>query len=40
MGLDGTTLDLPDTPEDACTFGRPATGRAAGAFPRVRLLAP
>src|SRR4051794_29808479 len=23
MGLDGTTLDLPDTPENARTFGRP-----------------
>jgi hypothetical protein len=39
MGLDGTTLDLPDTPENARTFGRPTTGRAAGAFPQVRLLA-
>jgi hypothetical protein len=37
-GLDGTTLDLPDTPENARTFGRPTTGRAAGAFPQVRLL--
>src|SRR5262249_17723620 len=36
MGLDGTTLDLPDTPENARTFGRPTTGRAAGAFPQVR----
>jgi hypothetical protein len=33
MGLDGTTLDLPDTPENARTFGRPTTGRAVGAFP-------
>src|SRR3954453_19898075 len=40
MGLDGTTLDLPDTPDNARTFGRPTTGRAAGAFPQVRLLAP
>src|SRR3954454_1462499 len=39
MGLDGTTLDLPDTPENARTFGRPTTGRAQGAFPQVRLLA-
>jgi hypothetical protein len=39
MGLDGTTLDLPDTPENARTFGRPITGRAVGAFPQVRLLA-
>lgn len=39
MGLDGPTLDLPDSPENARTFGRPTTGRAAGAFPQVRLLA-
>jgi hypothetical protein len=39
MGVDGTTLDLPDTPENARTFGRPTTGRAEGAFPQVRLLA-
>src|SRR5512135_1729409 len=39
MGLDGTTLDLPDTPENARPFGRPTTGRADGAFPQVRLLA-
>src|SRR3954453_5572227 len=39
MGLDGTTLDLPDTPANARAFGRPTTGRAEGAFPRVRLLA-
>jgi hypothetical protein len=39
LGIDGTTLDLPDTPENARTFGRPTTGRAEGAFPQVRLLA-
>jgi hypothetical protein len=39
MGLDGTTLALPDTPDNARTFGRPTTGRAEGAFPQVRLLA-
>lgn len=39
MGIDGTTLDLPDTPANARTFGVPAGGRAAGAFPQVRLLA-
>jgi hypothetical protein len=39
MGLDGTVLDLPDTPENARTFGRPTSGRAEGAFPQVRLLA-
>jgi Insertion element 4 transposase N-terminal/Transposase DDE domain len=39
MGLDGTVLDLLDTPANAHTFGRPTTGRAEGAFPQVRLLA-
>jgi hypothetical protein len=39
MGLDGTALDLPDTPDDARVFGRPGTARAAGAFPQLRLLA-
>src|SRR4051795_8167041 len=29
MGLDGTTLDLPDTSANARPFGRPTTGRAA-----------
>jgi hypothetical protein len=39
MGLDGTTLDLPDTPDNARAFGRPRTARADGAFPQLRLLA-
>jgi hypothetical protein len=39
MGLDGSTLDLPDTQANAQAFGRPTTGRAQGAFPQVRLLA-
>ena len=39
MGIDGTTLDLPDTPANARTFGRPRGPRADAAFPQVRLLA-
>lgn len=39
MGIDGTVLDLPDTPENARAFGRPTTHRAEGGFPQVRLLA-
>ena len=35
MGIDGTTLDLPDTPANARTFGRPSSGRCEGAFPQV-----
>jgi hypothetical protein len=39
MGLDSTALDLPGTPANDRAFGRPGTGRAPGAFPRLRLLA-
>jgi hypothetical protein len=39
MAVDGTTLDVPDTPANARAFGRPRTDRAPGAFPQVRLLA-
>src|SRR4029079_16418304 len=35
----GLSHILRDTPENARAFGRPATGRAEGAFPQVRLLA-
>jgi hypothetical protein len=40
MAIDGSTLDLPDTPENARAFGRPTTGRGekAGAFPQLRLV--
>jgi len=40
MALDGVTLDLPDTPENARLFGRPTTGRGegVGAFPQLRLV--
>jgi len=40
MAIDGSTLDLPDTPANACAFGRPTTNRGeqAGAFPQVRLV--
>jgi hypothetical protein len=39
MGVDGFVLDLPDTPDNARIFGRPKSGRAAGAFPQARTLA-
>jgi hypothetical protein len=38
VSLDGTTLDLPDTPEVEDRFGRPATARGVSAFPQLRLL--
>lgn len=39
MALDGFTLDLPDRPDLERVFGRPQSGRAAGAFPQARVLA-
>ena len=41
MAVDGTTLDLADTPANEQAFGRPTThrGHAAAAFPQVRLVA-
>lgn len=43
MAIDGTTLDLPDTPENARAFGRPSTRlddgtRRWGPFPQVKLV--
>ena len=39
MAVDGTTLDVADTPENARAFGRPTTHRGAGAFPQLRVVA-
>jgi hypothetical protein len=41
MSLDGTCLDVADTPQNDATFGRPGTGRGqgVGAFPQLRLVA-
>jgi Transposase DDE domain/Insertion element 4 transposase N-terminal len=39
LAIDGTLIDVADTPENARAFGRPSTGRGAGAFPQVRVLA-
>jgi len=37
VGVDGTVLDIPDSPANARTFGRPSGGdRGEGAFPQVR----
>src|SRR5215210_3801940 len=39
MGIDGTVLDVPDTPANAAAFGRPTAGpRGDGAFPQVKKL--
>jgi hypothetical protein len=37
VALDGFVLNLPDTPQNAKTFGRPG-GPSAGAFPQARVL--
>jgi len=39
MAIDGTTIDVADTPENDRAFGRPTTGRGVGAFPQIRVLA-
>lgn len=39
MAIDGTTIDVADTPENDQAFGRPTTGRGAGASPPIRVLA-
>ena len=39
MGIDGTTLDMPDTPANERIFGRGGNGRAPYAFPQLRALA-
>jgi hypothetical protein len=39
MGIDGTLLDMPDTPQNERIFGRGGNQRSEYAFPHVRLLA-
>ena len=38
VSLDGTTIDLPDTPDLAERFGRPPASRGKSGFPQLRLL--
>jgi len=40
MSIDGTCLDVADTPANAAEFGRPGSGRGegAGAFPQARVV--
>ena len=38
VSLDGTTVDLPDTPELEARFGRPGASRGTSGFPQLRLL--
>lgn len=36
--LDGSTLDVADTPENEAAFGRPKAARGRSAFPQIRLV--
>jgi Transposase DDE domain len=39
MAIDGVTLDVPDTPDNAAAFGRPGSRTPqGGAFPQVRVV--
>ena len=38
VSVDGTTIDLLDTPEMAAQFGRPGASRGASSFPKLRLV--
>lgn len=38
MAVDGTVVDLPDTPENRRHFGKPGNDLGVGAFPRARLV--
>jgi Insertion element 4 transposase N-terminal/Transposase DDE domain len=38
MGIDGTVLDVPDTPANEKRFGRSSGGRGDSAFPQVRKI--
>jgi Insertion element 4 transposase N-terminal/Transposase DDE domain len=41
VSIDGSCLDVADTPDNAAAFGRPGSGRGSGegAFPQLRLVA-
>ncbi len=38
-GVDGSTLRVPDTPENEEAFGRPKSGRGQAAYPQARIVA-
>lgn len=39
MALDSTTLEVPDTPQNALAFGKPGASRGTSAWPQVRVVA-
>lgn len=38
VSLDGSTLDVADSPDNEKTFGRPSASRGTSAYPQIRLL--
>jgi hypothetical protein len=38
VSLDGSTLDVADTPDNEATFGRPGTSRGQSGFPQLRFV--
>jgi hypothetical protein len=38
VSMDGSTLDVADTPENEKAFGRPGAARGAAGFPKIRLV--
>jgi len=38
-GVDGSTMCIADTADNEIVFGRPSSGRSAGAYPQLRLVA-
>jgi hypothetical protein len=38
VSIDGSTLDVADTPENEAAFGRPGASRGQSAFPQIRLV--
>src|SRR5688572_5890004 len=38
LGVDGTQMTLPDTPQNAVRFGKPGVSRGVAAFPQIRVV--
>ena len=38
VSIDGSTLDIPDEPENEAAFGRPSASRGQSAFPQIRFV--
>lgn len=38
VSIDGSTLDIPDEPENEIAFGRPSASRGESAFPQIRFV--